>query len=383
MSKFHVNPSGIKNSGGSLERLAGVLEQNADSIRYIRNRLNGPQWAAIYMALQREEVRVQQEGRSLRKCGNALKDISVTYETAENTLTGKAGTTTSTNSQPAQSGQTSLEQFLNRLKSWIASVITYYINRPSSLTVEPYEVDNIVFDKDSRDGRYGGDQGSLKNRDAEQKQWIYNNILKKNNPDLNLSTSELDSFYKNMNKTGCGYVALLNTVFVHFQGREAEFEKTFGYPMYDKNGNLNYDVLFADIYTTKYSDGKTFKGLTPNEGEKLIESFLKDRGVTCDATVTSNVSPANIDTLLYDGKQVIIHYYDGNIYPADGGPAHPITAHGMVITGVTEDGKYIVSSWGEKYYLDPNEIVTRQHTDDSGNTWNQKTRIKYSVITYR
>ncbi len=27
----------------------------------------------------------------------------------------------------------------------------------------------------------------------------------------------------------------------------------------------------------------------------------------------------------------------------------------MVITGVTPDGKYIVSSWGERYIFDPNE----------------------------
>jgi hypothetical protein len=94
------------------------------------------------------------------------------------------------------------------------------------------------------------------------------------------------------------------------------------------------------------------------------------------------VSPENIDTLLYDGKQVIIHYWDGNIYPADGGKAHPITAHDMVITGVTEDGKYIVSSWGYKYYLDPKEVVTRQHKDKNGNTWDQKTSFSYTVITY-
>ena len=255
-------------------------------------------------------------------------------------------------------------------------------NRPSTSTVKPYEVDNIVFDKDCKNGKYGGNQGSLWKRDAEQKQWIYNNILKKNNPNLNLGSPELNTFYSNMDETGCAYVALLNTVFVHFQGRKEEFEKTFGYPMYDKNGNLNYDVLFADIYTTKYSDGKTFEGLRPAEGEKLIERFLKDRGVNCDAKVTSNVSPENIDTLLYDGKQVIIHYYDGNIYPADGGKAHPITAHDMVITGVTKDGKYIVSSWGNKYYLDPKEIVTRQHEDENGKILNHKTSLSYTIINY-
>ena len=53
-------------------------------------------------------------------------------------------------------------------------------NCPDSHTVEPYEVDNIVFDKNYRKGRYGGDQGSLHyNADAEKKQWIYEHILKK------------------------------------------------------------------------------------------------------------------------------------------------------------------------------------------------------------
>ena len=365
-----------------MEALAGELEQYADSVRNIRNSLNGTQWATVCKALQRLEVRVQQEGRTARNCGNSLKEIAESYEKAENTLTGQAERDTLPVSQPTQMDEAFFEKYVNKIKNLIASAIVYYINRPNAHTVEPYEVDNIVFDKDCRNGKYGGNQGSLWKRDAEQKQWIYNNILKKNNPNLNLNSSELYSFYYKMNMTGCAYVALLNTVFVHFQGREEEFEKTFGYPMYDKNGNLNYDVLFADIYTTKYSDGKTFEGLRPAEGEKLIERFLKDRGVNCDAKVTSNVSPENIDTLLYDGKQVIIHYWDGNIYPADGGKAHPITAHDMVITGVTEDGKYIVSSWGYKYYLDPKEIVTRQHKDKNGNTWDQKTSFSYTVITY-
>ena len=29
----------------------------------------------------------------------------------------------------------------------------------------------------------------------------------------------------------------------------------------------------------------------------------------------------------------------------------------MTVTGVTEDGRYIVSSWGGKYYIDPDEMV--------------------------
>jgi hypothetical protein len=28
----------------------------------------------------------------------------------------------------------------------------------------------------------------------------------------------------------------------------------------------------------------------------------------------------------------------------------------MTITGVTDDGRYVVSSWGDKYYLKPDEL---------------------------
>ena len=32
--------------------------------------------------------------------------------------------------------------------------------------------------------------------------------------------------------------------------------------------------------------------------------------------------------------------------------------HAITVTGVTDDGKWIVSSWGKKYYIDPNETFT-------------------------
>jgi hypothetical protein len=46
----------------------------------------------------------------------------------------------------------------------------------------------------------------------------------------------------------------------------------------------------------------------------------------------------------------------------------------MTITGVTEDGKYIVSSWGNKYILDPNEVSTGSNGEE---TW-----FTYSVTTF-
>lgn len=33
-----------------------------------------------------------------------------------------------------------------------------------------------------------------------------------------------------------------------------------------------------------------------------------------------------------------------------------VGAHAMVLTGTTDDGRYIVSSWSEKYYVNPDEL---------------------------
>ena len=33
-----------------------------------------------------------------------------------------------------------------------------------------------------------------------------------------------------------------------------------------------------------------------------------------------------------------------------------VGGHWMTITGVTDDGRYIVSSWGKKLYLKPDEL---------------------------
>ena len=43
----------------------------------------------------------------------------------------------------------------------------------------------------------------------------------------------------------------------------------------------------------------------------------------------------------------------------------------MMITGVTENGRYIVSTWGLKKYVDPNEVIVKEE---------KKTKIYYQYI---
>lgn len=259
----------------------------------------------------------------------------------------------------------------------------------------PYNVSSIVFDEE---GSYGGDQGHPKGNDVSEarKQELFD-LIRRNNPDLDLTDEQLNNYLKKINDEGCGYVALINTIFVAYEGREAEFEETFGYPMRYK-GDLNYDMLLVDLYSTmdnrgangkyhKYHDYNPFEGDglitsydpwndTTGRGTKpeirahYIEKFMEDRGVDVVVKNDVKVTADNFRSISEGGKQVIVSYHDGNLLNMDGTVRQPINGgHAMVVTGVTNDGKLIVSSWGEKCMIDPNATG--------------KTTITYSTIEYK
>ena len=58
-----------------------------------------------------------------------------------------------------------------------------------------------------------------------------------------------------------------------------------------------------------------------------------------------------------EGKNVNILITDFNLYQENGKLAQgDVGGHWMTVTGVADDGRYIVSSWGKKYYVDPSEL---------------------------
>ena len=239
-----------------------------------------------------------------------------------------------------------------------------------------YKVDSIVFD---HKGAYGGNQGSPKSiKDRARKEEMFKLIEK--NIGRHLSDREKDAYFKRLNSEGCGYVAIVNTIFVEYADRPAEFEKTFGYPMYH-NGDLNYDMLIADMYSSMdNTDGsghfnpindynlgddgdrgsynpwtdKSGTGTFPREQATFITNFMKDHGVDVSASTTNNVTVDNFEQLSREGKQVVVDFYHGDLLNMNGTVAQTIDGgHAMTVTGVTKDGKFIVSSWGKEYMIDP------------------------------
>ena len=260
------------------------------------------------------------------------------------------------------------------------------------------DIDSIVF---SEEGQYGGNQGSPEIQTRERKEELYD-IIRRNRAGENLP-DDLEPYLKKINNEGCGYVALTNSIFRYFENRSEEFQKAFGYSMYDKNGNLNFDMLLVDLYSSKdnidpvtnirnnmldynkeqdsylnpYDPWKdvTGKGTTPAERKYYMETFLTEHGIKGTIDVQEEMSISQIEERLQRGEDVIISYRNGNIYREDGSIQQQIIGgHAMTITGVTKEGYYIVSSWGEKFYIHPDERIEFEE--------GQVTSMRYSVVSY-
>ena len=221
-----------------------------------------------------------------------------------------------------------------------------------------------------------------------------------------------------INENGCGYAAIVNNIYTMYDGREDEFEKVFGFPMYDENGEANYNYLMVDLYANtqgvykvdtyddklnfaidvareyigkedkfkaefgcdfdgktvseeminsivnKYKDGDyaycDIKGISTNNFDDRYLTYLEMKGLEGGAELISpednDVSTKQVNEYIDNGKNVNIAVENFNLYNEDGSLAHKdVDYHWMTVTDVTEDGKYVVSSWGERFIFDPSE----------------------------
>lgn len=229
--------------------------------------------------------------------------------------------------------------------------------------------ENIVFDDR---GRYGGDQGYPANIDkTDEKYDEIAEIIRRYYPDY--SDKDIENYLDKLNSEGCGYVALINTIFNQYAGRTDDFERTFGFPMYDRDGDLNFDLMLVDFYAAmdnhhpvlgmdvifeaEDSSSTEGYGTTVDTREYRWEKYLQDRGVNVDVHKVY-VTVENFKALSRNGE-IIIGINPVILYDEDGKRLYANGGHAMTVTGVTEDGRFVVSSWGKKYYIKPNEQFHR------------------------
>ena len=169
-----------------------------------------------------------------------------------------------------------------------------------------------------------------------------------------------------------GREALRISLVNYYRNNPTDFENTYGYNPLDSNGNLTSQAL-ADIMGERdqmirnMGDGNELRfendgyALGTNEFPNRINHYLNEKGITGfeyqSATTYTNTE---INNALDDGKNVIICAQDFSLYdPVTGAEVHSgVGSHAMVVTGITEDGNYIVSSWGNQYIYKPGDNDT-------------------------
>lgn len=329
LAKFHITSERVHPYAARLGDIARELEYLAGDIDSVRDSLcfqmAGQETIAARLRQVAEQVRKTE--RSAGALGEGLTQIMMQYSRAE---------------------------FVNAGQLLSGNIST----SPNNGEPGAYHVDSIVFDDD---GSYGGNQGHM---DQVYKWdpircWDLLRNLREYYP--HMSIFEAFSYFSRLNSVGCGYVALANTIFMEYEGRPEEFERTFGYPMY-KDGDLNFDRLILDIYATTdlagfndRADGRP-GGTSDESRAKIMEYFLGDKGVEVETEANANVTVDNFREISEDGKYVVLGYRNGNMYDENGNAHYINGGHAITVTGVTEDGRFIVSSWGEKYYINPSDI---------------------------
>ena len=251
----------------------------------------------------------------------------------------------------------------------LGEIYQYYVkteNQASGFAIK--SSGNNAFDSK---GSYGGNQSNpyneYRNDPLMEKQ--LSDIVRKYHPDY--SDREVCNYLKKLESEGCGYIAMINTLFAVYAGREADFERDFGFPMIKDDGELNYEALVTDFYsaTDNHNQKGIFKkhdvvdsredpsntrgvGTSRSDREYRYEMYMKDHGIDCDVK-NVNVNAKNYSAISKNGDIVVgVHpciLYDKNgteVVNIDGG-------HAMTVTGVTSDGMLKVSSWGKEYYIKP------------------------------
>jgi len=154
--------------------------------------------------------------------------------------------------------------------------------------------------------------------------------------------------------------------------RPLEFENTFGFPMHTESGELNYNALIIDFYawagrSQSLESWNTWidrywyaahhgEGLSLRSAEQTYwEDYLSEREINVRMERNVEVTPENFAEVSQNGEIIVSMRPLSMHNRPDQSDHHDKRegGHAVVITGVTEDGLFSVSTWGQRWYIDP------------------------------
>lgn len=278
-------------------------------------------------------------------------------------------------------------------------------------TITPTVIEDEVFDtkkknpacsgsENNKGGMYGSWQGApayiatsdgvISEREQEYLEVLQRRLSHEEYELISNNDVLLDNYLDELESNGCGYAAMVNTVFEYYCNRSngaEEFEAKFGFSLRNSDGLLNYDLMMVDIYS--YENGYGHSSTNMADRKRILTNYMQDTGAdghsSVNVDIKNNVSFTvnNYDNYIREGKQIIVRADRFKLYDENGNLAGSCGAHAMVITGVTEDGKFIVSSWGKKYMIDPNDVGEKVYWSENGKKQSDKVgNLSFAVVDY-
>lgn len=174
-----------------------------------------------------------------------------------------------------------------------------------------------------------------------------------------------DRFY--LNEPDGAYSLFLEAARPYFNNPQ-EFARIYGVDLYTDSSNTTFSAEAQQAVLDQYSDQDiatcSSNGLTASAMNNRISGYLNEKGIDYTSSTSfpdHALSAKEVQTYIDSGQNVNLLTEDVHLYSnsdlSDSSPYFVDSGHWMTITGVTEDGNYIVSSWGRKYYIDPSEIT--------------------------
>ena len=162
--------------------------------------------------------------------------------------------------------------------------------------------------------------------------------------------------------------AYTNAMVGYYREHPEEFEEKYNIKFFedgsDKKMSQEAANKIAQEYAEASKDGGTVEvpqNWTDQSNQRnRFDAYLEAHGD--EATCYEGGSPKFLDMEKFNemteqGYTIIVSGDQFNMYNEDGTRTNdaPVGGHAMVVTGVTGDGRLIVSSWGKEYYLNPEE----------------------------
>lgn len=143
-------------------------------------------------------------------------------------------------------------------------------------------------------------------------------------------------------------------------GQTNIFDETNGYGEIKAICHIHFDDEVASFKT----DGTT---IYSQENRLLV--YLHEKGIDADVSCSSStkMSADIVRNTLESGAVVKLSLGKGTQLCDENGKVQQTLGggHAVLITDITDDGRYVISSWGEKYYVDPSRVYIDQKTGEN------------------